>query len=84
MLGLLAGLTGIGGGVFLTPLLIFLRWSPVKMAGGISTLFIVVNSVAGLAGLGGQAVIGQPVSFAGPALGRADTRSSPDLRWRQR
>ena len=37
-LGLLAGLTGIGGGVFLTPLLIFLNWTPAKVAGGISAL----------------------------------------------
>ncbi len=60
-LGLLAGLTGIGGGVFLTPLLIFLRWTPAKTAGGISALFIVVNSAAGLAGLGRRALVAQPL-----------------------
>lgn len=63
-LGLLAGITGIGGGVFLTPLLIFLRWTPAKTAGGISALFIVVNSAAGLVGLGRQAVITQPAFLA--------------------
>lgn len=63
-LGLLAGITGIGGGVFLTPLLIFLRWTPAKTAGGISALFIVVNSAAGLIGLGRQAMIAQPAFLA--------------------
>ena len=63
-LGLLAGLTGIGGGVFLTPLLIFLRWTPAKTAGGISALFIVVNSIAGLLGLGNKALIWQPAYLA--------------------
>lgn len=70
-LGLLAGLTGIGGGVFLTPLLIFLHWTPAKTAGGISALFILVNSVAGLAGLGEQALHWQPVALLAPVLGAA-------------
>ncbi len=67
-LGLLAGLTGIGGGVFLTPLLIFLGWTPAKTAGGISALFIVVNSVAGLIGLGEKALIWQPAYLAAPVI----------------
>ncbi len=49
-LGGLAGLTGIGGGVYLSPLLVFLGWSDAKRATGIAACFIVVNSVAGLAG----------------------------------
>ena len=68
-LGLLAGLTGIGGGVFLTPLLIFLNWTPAKIAGGISALFILVNSIAGLAGLGARALIWQPVFVGAVVLG---------------
>ena len=68
-LGLLAGMTGIGGGVFLTPLLIFLNWTPAKVAGGISALFIVVNSIAGLAALGREALIWQPVFVLAVALG---------------
>ena len=67
-LGLLAGLTGIGGGVFLTPLLIFLRWTPAKTAGGISALFIVVNSVAGLIGLGPKALLWEPAYVAAPVI----------------
>ena len=49
-LGLLSGLTGTGGGIFLTPLLIFMKWARVKTAGAISALFILVNSFAGLTG----------------------------------
>lgn len=49
-LGLLAGLTGTGGGIFLTPLLIFFRWSKTKTASAVSALFILVNSMAGLLG----------------------------------
>jgi uncharacterized membrane protein YfcA len=71
VLGLLAGMTGIGGGVFLTPLLIFLRWTPAKTASGISALFIVANSVAGLVGLGGKALIWQPAYVAAPAIAAA-------------
>ncbi len=51
-LGALAGLTGIGGGVYLSPLLVFMGWSDSRRATGIAALFIVVNSVAGLAGRG--------------------------------
>jgi len=70
-LGFLAGLTGIGGGVFLTPLLIFLNWTPAKVAGGISALFIVVNSIAGLAGLAGKALVWQPMFLGAIVLGIA-------------
>jgi uncharacterized membrane protein YfcA len=68
-LGLLAGMTGVGGGVFLTPLLILLNWTPAKVAGGVSALFIVVNSSAGLIGLGGAALIWQPMFLLAVALG---------------
>lgn len=49
-LGLMSGLTGTGGGVFLTPLLLFMGWARTRVASGVSALFILVNSVAGLAG----------------------------------
>ena len=49
-LGALAGLTGIGGGVFLSPLLVYAGWADPQRATGIAALFIVVNSAAGLAG----------------------------------
>ena len=49
-LGLLAGLTGTGGGIFLTPLLLICEWSTTKRAAATSAVFILVNSIAGLAG----------------------------------
>src|ERR1700688_435675 len=49
-LGFLAGLTGTGGGIFLTPLLLFCRWAPIRQAAAVSALFILVNSIAGLVG----------------------------------
>ncbi len=50
-IGLLSGLVGIGGGIFLAPLLHHLRWGkPVKIA-ALSAFFILVNSISGLAGL---------------------------------
>ena len=49
-LGLLAGLTGTGGGIFLTPLLLLKRWARTKSAAAVSALFILVNSVSGLLG----------------------------------
>jgi uncharacterized membrane protein YfcA len=53
-MGLLSGLIGVGGGIFLTPLLIFCRWADAKTAAAVSAPFILVNSLAGLAGLGPQ------------------------------
>ncbi len=49
-LGFLSGLTGTGGGIFLTPLLLFCRWAHIRQAAAVSALFILVNSVAGLIG----------------------------------
>lgn len=50
-LGFLSGLTGVGGGIFLSPLLLFFRWAEVRVISGISAAFILVNSVAGLLGV---------------------------------
>ncbi len=63
VLGFLAGLTGIGGGVFLSPLLYLLRWVKPKTTGGIAAGFIVLNSVAGLLGTGWD-----KIAHAGPLL----------------
>ena len=49
-IGFLSGLTGTGGGIFLTPLMLFCRWAKVKEAAAVSSLFILVNSLSGLAG----------------------------------
>ena len=50
LIGLLSGLVGVGGGIFLTPVLLLMHWAEPKTAAGNSALFILVNSVAGLAG----------------------------------
>jgi uncharacterized protein len=50
LLGLFAGLTGTGGGIFLTPLMLLRRWARTKTVAATSALFILVNSLAGLAG----------------------------------
>ncbi len=47
-LGLVSGMIGIGGGIFLTPLLLLMNWSDPKTAAGVSAFFILVNSAAGL------------------------------------
>ncbi len=49
-IGLLSGLTGTGGGIFLTPVMIFLHWARTKTASAVSAFFILVNSIAGLLG----------------------------------
>jgi len=55
-IGFLSGLIGIGGGIILTPLLLFLNWSTMKDAAGISAAFILVNSTAGLFGIATQGI----------------------------
>jgi uncharacterized membrane protein YfcA len=49
-LGLLAGLTGTGGGIFLSPLIILFGWEDARKTSGVAAGFIFINSVAGLAG----------------------------------
>lgn len=49
-LGLMAGLTGIGGGIFLSPLLNLMRWDTPKVIAATASLFIFCQSAAGLAG----------------------------------
>ena len=62
-IGLLSGLTGVGGGVFLTPVLLALGAAPVKQIAAITAPFILVNSLAGLVGgvIAGRAL--PPVSL---------------------
>jgi uncharacterized membrane protein YfcA len=72
LLGLLSGLTGVGGGVFLTPTLLALNAAPVKQVAAVSAPFILVNSLAGLAGWlaagNGLPAVGLPL-LAGVLIG---------------
>jgi len=48
ILGLLSGITGTGGGIFLTPLSILLKWMPLKTTAAASSVFIFFNSLVGI------------------------------------
>ena len=50
VLGAIAGITGIGGGIYLAPVLHFFRLAPARTVAAICSLFILVNSLSGLAG----------------------------------
>jgi uncharacterized membrane protein YfcA len=57
-IGLVSGLTGTGGGIFLSPLLLVTGWAETKQSAGVSAAFILVNSIAGIIGL-----LTKPVTF---------------------
>jgi uncharacterized membrane protein YfcA len=72
LIGLLSGLVGTGGGIFLTPLILFVHWAGARTAAGISSAFILANSIAGL--LGNVASVqalpaGLPIWLAAVAVG---------------
>lgn len=50
LIGLLSGLTGTGGGIFLSPVLMLMAWCAPKQTSGVAAVFILANSLAGLAG----------------------------------
>ncbi|MBE0646212.1 MAG: sulfite exporter TauE/SafE family protein [Bacteroidales bacterium] len=75
-IGFLSGVIGIGGGILLSPLLIFMRWATIKESACLSAAFILVNSLSGFTGvlIGGLQVTGMMtisivVAFAGGLLG---------------
>ncbi len=51
LIGVVSGLIGVGGGIFLSPLLVLMRWSTTREAAGVSAAFILMSSLAGLLGL---------------------------------
>jgi len=58
VIGFLSGLTGVGGGIFLSPLLLYMGWAETRVASAVAAAFILVNSVAGFVGnLGGIAQV---------------------------
>lgn len=50
VIGLLSGAVGVGGGIFLSPLLLFMGWAGTKQTAGVCAVFILVNSIAGISG----------------------------------
>ena len=68
IIGLLSGLVGIGGGIFLSPLLHILRWSEPRRISALASLFIMVNSIGGLAGQFKRGVPELQIEFLAPLL----------------
>ena len=62
--GLLAGLSGIGGGIFMSPVLHLIRWADAKRIAAFASLYILINSITGIAG---QLVKAGSVSLTNPA-----------------
>lgn len=62
-MGLLSGLTGVGGGIFLSPVLLMLGWAGTKQTSAVAAPFILVNSIAGLAAgfAAGTAALGREI-----------------------
>jgi uncharacterized protein len=50
LIGLLSGLTGTGGGIFLSPIILFMAWGETRAVSGVAAVFILCNSIAGLLG----------------------------------
>ncbi len=80
IIGLVSGLTGVGGGIFLSPVLLMRRWAGLRQTSAAAAVFILVNSIAGLSGhlqKGGSFPSGMPVwavaviagGFIGSSLG---------------
>jgi uncharacterized membrane protein YfcA len=67
-LGFMAGITGTGGGIFLTPTLILFRWAKTRTASATSALFILANSISGLLGVMTHTKILPPVTMLAPLL----------------
>ena len=74
IIGVVSGLTGTGGAIFLTPLLLFAHWARTREASGLSVGFVLVNSLAGLAGLQAAQIVwspAMPLWLAAVAVGAA-------------
>jgi len=68
-IGFLSGLTGVGGGIFLSPILIYLGWADTRITSGVAAAFILVNSIAGFLGnIGGAAAVPADISLWAAAV----------------
>jgi uncharacterized membrane protein YfcA len=83
IVGLVSGLTGVGGGVFLAPILITLRWASPKQTAALSPPFILANSAVGLIAVlyAGQVPSARFPLYAAAALGGAIAGTAIGLRW---
>src|SRR6266851_5052454 len=81
--GFVSGLTGVGGGVFLAPILIALHWASPKQTAALSSPFILANSIVGLAGAmyAGQVPAQDTWIYALAALIGAMIGTVVGLRW---
>jgi uncharacterized protein len=81
--GLVSGLTGVGGGVFLAPILIALHWASPKQTAVLSAPFILANSTVGLAGAMARGQMPSPATwvFATAALAGAMIGTTIGQRW---
>jgi len=75
-IGLLSGLTGVGGGIFLSPVLLLMRWAKTRETSAVSVAFILVNSSAGILGnyssityLSGDLIFWAPAALVGGWIG---------------
>ncbi len=82
-IGLLAGLTGTGGGIFLSPVLLFAGWAGARQSAGMTAPFILINSIAGLAGnyLSLSAVSVEIPIYAAAALAGAVIGTQMAIHW---
>ena len=65
LVGLLAGLSGIGGGIFMAPVLHLIRWAEAKRIAAFASLYILTNSITGLAG---QLLKGGAIAVVEPTI----------------
>ena len=81
--GFISGLTGVGGGVFLAPILVGMRWASPKQTAALSAPFILGNSTIGLVGTlyVGQVPSPQTWLYALSALAGAMIGTTIGLRW---
>ncbi len=69
VIGLVSGMTGVGGGIFLSPLLLIIGWAETRRTSAVAAVFILVNSIAGLVGhLSSIAEVPESISLWGLAV----------------